>query len=304
MLVIAGGVALYISSRAAVDAMGGEKLSSAGRLAIGSWMPIAVVAILAMVLNRAAISIGVIFGTSVASLSLVVGAVTCLAPPVAPQAARRIWPTVVPAAMLAFLAGFRGELTYLHAIVLGIEGLVLLWVWRSGDGRTTPIAVKSGGRLLRRVQMVLAIALAVIGAWAGVRGTERTSELSDIASAGLLSATLLSPLLVLPMLGAGMDLAHRGQSAVAVTAQIGVVLLNLCFLLPLVIGVGYWSKKTPVPFPLAVWRVDVVAILVLGLFLLPVSIGKWPLSKTNGLGLVVAYAAYLLLVTTLGMTMI
>jgi Ca2+/Na+ antiporter len=306
MLVVAGGVALYISSRAGADALRSRVGDSPGRMAVGLWMPIGVVALLAMRVNRPEIAIGVIFATSVASLSLVVGAVTFLSPPMIPVMGKGIWPTVVPAGMLAFLAGFRGELNWVHASVLALEGVVVLWVWR-GPTALEKSADKTGEKrfwMLRVVQFVLAIGLAGIGAWAGVRGTERTSELSEVASAGLLSATLLSPLLVLPMLGAGIDLAHRGKSATAVTAEIGVVLLNLCLLLPVVVGVGYWRGTAAVPFPLAVWRVDVVAVIALALFLLPVSQGRWRLNKSNGLALILGYVMYLLLATTLGVMMI
>jgi Ca2+/Na+ antiporter len=328
VLIVAGAVALYISSRAAADALQSNSVPSAGKLAVGFWIPVAMVALTAMALNRPEIAIGVIFATSVASMSLVIGAVTFLSPPIVPITARKIWPTLLPAAMLAFLAGFRSELTYLHGIILAIEGFILLWIWNDSSAeKQTQIRRRRHFPALRLIQLILAIGLAFIGAWAGVRGTERTSQLSEVASAGLLSASLLSPLLVLPMLGAGIDLAHRGQSAISVTAQIAVAILNLCLLLPLVIAFGYVrtlafnhcqtsllflqkffhvdSAPSPtIQFPLAVWRADVVSLIALSLFLLPVSQGRWALSKGNGMALIIAYAAYLLLATTLGVRMV
>jgi Ca2+/Na+ antiporter len=54
------------------------------------------------------------------------------------------------------------------------------------------------------------------------------------------------------------------------------------------------------PFPIAVWRIDVVLLILLGLFLLPVSFGLWEIRKSEGLFLIFIYAAYLVGTTLLG----
>jgi Ca2+/Na+ antiporter len=330
VLVALAGFALYIASRAAVDALVDMRFPTPGKLAIGHWLPIAAVALGAMLLNRPEIAVGVIFATSVASLSLGVGAVTFLHPSTPPSAARRTWPLALPTAMMAFLAGFRGELTAIHAVVLAAQGIIVCVVWNDPTPISGPVQViradpspRSRSVIFRFIQLILAVALAAVGAWAAVRGVDRASHTSEIASTGLLAATLLSPLLVLPMLGSGVDLAHREQSGVAISADVGVVLLNIGVLLPMIIGVSYLrhylvqnghdlplvqsvfhvelsEPPAAVPFALAAWRVDVVALIALSLFLVPVSIGKWALSKFDGLALIAGYAAYLLLVVTIG----
>jgi Ca2+/Na+ antiporter len=102
------------------------------------------------------------------------------------------------------------------------------------------------------------------------------------------------------------------------------VLLNLCLLLPLVILTSYtrqivvdWDKLHPaavaattepaeavyqlraVPFPLAVWRVDTVLLIVFGMLLIPVSLGRLTLRKPEGLALAILYAVYLVISTAL-----
>jgi hypothetical protein len=379
ILIVTAGVLLYIASRAGADALAGIATLSPGRMAIGHWVPIAAVALLAMIVDRSDVALGVVSASSVACLSLAAGTVAFLAPPgestPAPAWARRPWPMILPTAMLVFLAGFRGELTLTHAGILLVEGVVVLLLWtdtepargRDEDG-LPPVASRAGARArispLRVLQLLLAVGLAAIGAWAAVHGAARGSGATrtiytdvDVASAGLLAATILSPLLVLPMLGGGVELAHRGQGWVAITSQVGVVLLNLCLLLPVVVVEGHYhplrtavqwtqaefrgepyfsaatvvtqapatrpattrtSSTSPsieddepepvaakaVPLPLAVWRVDVVALIALGLFLLPVAIGRWPLSKGQGLGLIAGYIAYLLLAMMLGVRLI
>lgn len=331
VLLLLAAIALYIASRSAADALAGGAIPTPGRLALGQWLPIAVVALVAMVLHFPAIAVGIIFATSVASLSLAAGIVVFMQPMLAPPVARWAWPLLLPAALLAFLAGFQGELTGLHAVILAIEGMFALLLWngphasRPGAGVDIPpplSARRRRGMPLRLVQFVLAIALAVIGAWAMVHGADRTTHLSATASMGLLAATLLSPLLILPMLGAGVDLAHQHRSDIAVSSQVAVVLLNLCALIPLIVAVSYgqsyasahagpwmflrdWfqarsASSAAVPFPLAPWRVDAVLLIVLGLFCLPVALGKWTWSKRDGLALIGGYAAYLLLTMAMG----
>jgi Ca2+/Na+ antiporter len=51
----------------------------------------------------------------------------------------------------------------------------------------------------------------------------------------------------------------------------------------------------PLHFPAIVWRVDCVMLMLLGLALLPMSLGRWLPGKTEGAVLIFLYAAYLLL---------
>ena len=55
----------------------------------------------------------------------------------------------------------------------------------------------------------------------------------------------------------------------------------------------------PVPFPLAVWRVDTALLIVFGLLLIPISLGRLTLRKPEGLALAVLYAIYLIISTAL-----
>ena len=97
-----------------------------------------------------------------------------------------------------------------------------------------------------------------------------------------------------------------------------MTLLNLCVLLPAVVlthyvrgivlamlsGAREWSvihpQLTPMPFPLAVWRVDSVMLILLGLLLVPISLGRWSIRRSEGGALVLLYAAYLVMATILG----
>jgi len=230
---------------------------------------------------------------------------------------RRTWPLVLPAAMLVLVAGFSGRLTWVHAVMLLALGgsFLLVWLDRSpaepaaANAGPVPPVPETGSDTRRLLQLLLAIALAGLGAWAAVRATVSGGE-SRGMSPGLVGATVLSPLLMLPTLGTTTALAQRGHTGPAVTALVGTVLLNLCALVPAVVLLGYLSSAyshraeagsllelfqkyaQPTPYPLLVWRVDTVLLAVLGFAMIPVAIGRWLPGRFEAILLVFVYIAY------------
>ncbi|HLL88272.1 MAG TPA: hypothetical protein VK324_03120, partial [Tepidisphaeraceae bacterium] len=80
--------------------------------------------------------------------------------------------------------------------------------------------------------------------------------------------------------------------------------INLCVALPMAVGVWYaaragWLPDLPaaIPFPLGVWRVDTVLLIVLSLPLVPTAMNRWTLGRAEGVGLILMYGVYLVLVT-------
>jgi Ca2+/Na+ antiporter len=358
---------MYIASKALSDAIVGGRTNAPGRLAIAQWLPLAVLALMAVLTNRPAIAMGLIFSSSVACLCLSTGAVALLGLFPAYDRGRRSWTLLLPAALLVLLAGFQGAVTLFTSAIFIAQGLVVLLIWT--DRKTVRAEVadettalqttalqtttfetatfeattlrqdeKTPARRVeyRRLQCVLALAVACVGAWLALHGVERVAQGSEFASAGLLTATLLSPLLVLPMIGSGTEMAQKQQSSAAVDSHMGVVLLNICALLPMAVTASYFRQWfmgwlvprihlpwvtdwlfprlfiSPVPasistsapvvvdyhalaFPLGVWRVDVVMLIALGLFLLPVALGRWIITRQQGLWMMVGYAVYLTL---------
>ena len=55
------------------------------------------------------------------------------------------------------------------------------------------------------------------------------------------------------------------------------------------------QNESPLNFPLIVWRVDSVMLLVLGLALLPMSLGRWLPRRAEGTLLILLYAVYMVL---------
>jgi hypothetical protein len=341
LLLVVGMGLLYVASRAAVEALVPDGEGAPGWRAVGHHLPMAAVAVAGVALREPALAVGVLFGASVASLSLGVGsmAITTEGKIEAPAGWRRVWPFVVVVAVLAMLAGLSGTLTAGHAGIFLAEGLVLWLLWGERQGE----AVKR--RRVRPGMLALAVLLAGVGAWAAARGAVELSRGARAVTVGTVAATMLGPMLVLPMLGTGTGLAMRGMAGAGVTSQVGVVLLNLCLWLPVVIGATHLQAKYPklavtqattmpvlvpttVPatgpatspatqqageeeavsgmpkpalvFPIIVWRIDTVVLLVLGLVLLPAAIGRWSLGKRDGVIMIFVYVAYLMVVAAAG----
>jgi len=320
-LLLIGAVLLYVASRAGVDALSGGR-TSPGRRAVGHWIPIAATGLVAVALRRADLAISVVFATSVGSLSLLVGSISIISPDSdAPPAFRRLWPFALPAALLVLLVGFTGQFRWQHALVLLIEGGVLLLAWKElsvageavaavGDVDTVP----APGRGSRRLNLALSVCLALVGAAAAVLGAERIGRDLPQISATACVVAVLGPLLVLPMLTGGAALAQKKRAWVAMTSGVGVVLLNLCLLLPMLVFLWYpvnavhWDPSaflhlrlselggvSPMPFAWVTWRLDSVVLVLLAFMLVPASMGRWRLQRAEGLTLIVLYGVYVLM---------
>jgi Ca2+/Na+ antiporter len=331
------GVAIlwYVAARAATDALAGsDPGGTPGRRAIAHWMPVVIVAMYAIAKGEPALALGVVFASSVAALSLVLGVVTLTTPPALIAVdARRKWAFVLPAALLALLAGFRGELTLTHALAFAVEGLALLLLWRDRPANVLAAAlpdpetaIETSGQAqtmrpgwLSPVQIVLALFLAALGAVGALWGAHDLAGKWNVAGPGIVATLLLGPSLVLPMVGSGTMLAHRGQYTAAISMLVGFVLLNLCALLPALIVTwhlthataasaasagtplataaayvqGMFAHDPPLIYSMSVWRVDTVVLLVVGVFLLPVSIGRWMPGKIEAAALILGYVIYL-----------
>lgn len=368
VLLLAGAAAgWYAASFTASEALAGGKLALRRRV-FAQWLPIITLALVATLAQQTNVALGVLLASSVAALSLVLGIVTIShefgrrptdpggfpvveahgpvvverhhgavdAPSSSPSVARRVWAFVLPAAMILLLAGFTGRLSGMHALLLAVEGLAILSLWNARgefdevDASAADVAPRAAPR--RAIEFALAILLALLASWAGLRATLDVSRQIGLVSGGFVSALLVAPALILPMIGSGMMLARANLYSGAVSASVGIVLLNLCFGLPLVIGVWYakplWAGRTErlvamvtpangqpttapavaddpgalapdpsVRFPISLWRVDTVVLVVLGLVLLPLAFGRWLPGKFEGVLLVCVYVIYMGLTT-------
>jgi len=252
-------VGWYVSAKALDEAIQGRR-HTPGRRALAWWVPTALLVLISLLVNHPEIATGVIFASSVACLTLVLGIVTIAAQAHAEHsdspAQRRTWAFVLPAALVSLLAGFSGELRWTHACILAIQGLAILSLWNAptrspsvasaGGPSAGTTAYRAGSVGQRMTQLALAVVLAVVAGWGGVIAARDLSAQLGLSSAALPAALILAPALVLPMIGAGSIAAHEGHHQQVVSSQVGFVLLNLCGLLPLSTTLwqtrGYWQR--------------------------------------------------------------
>jgi cation:H+ antiporter len=324
-LLLGGAAALFVASRLLAVFIP-RSLTSLGARAFAFFIPIALVALTASLLGRPEMAISVVFGTSVGAMTTAIGFIA-VASPIGggPSRWRRLWPFLLAPALLVLVAGFDGTLHWRHATALLTEGLVLLALWREqpeSPGVATAISVEpdlsSIPPLARILTAIAAILLAAAAAWAVTHGSIAPTLGGRRLSTGATGATIISLSMVMPMMYGTWRMASAGRSWAPVTAQVGVVFLNLCLLLPLLILMPYVAQWAPeiakyagesmiadgrmqnLFMPPAVWRIDNVILIVVGILLIPVAIGKWTLSREEGLFLIAAYFFYLTATLAIG----
>jgi Ca2+/Na+ antiporter len=333
--ILAALVLMYIAGRAALDATIDTRSATAARLAWTMVVPIGLTAVLAVMMHRPEIAVGVLFAASVAALALVNGLCAFLSPTAeVPGMARRVWIFLIPLSMLALVAGFSGHLTLQHAAIFALQGGFIYYV------RTDPVATleddpipslldaqerpRKARQPWRMAELALAGVVVLIAAYLLIESA--SAARSPLARFGdsLLAVGIFSPVLLLPMVGVGAALSQRGRTIATAHASVLLTVLNLCVLLPLVILLWYlrpmieglWARvspmavasvapvryqlNTPTPFPLASWRLDSVVLVILAVAALPVALNRLPLGRREGMALIVLYTVYLVANALLG----
>lgn len=332
-----GGAALtfYIAARTGADALTRRRAhprDAASGLVVAHWLPTAAVVAM-MVRDQPEGAVSMIFASSVACLTLALGTVLLSAPaPLSPDALadaphRRAWPMLLPAAVLALLAGFSARLTPKHALIFALQGVVALVLWSDDrDARaaaphdviSSPTSAERsrGGAAPVVLEAILWIGLSLTGGWLANRAA--TDLIRDVPrlTVGIISAMMLAPAVTLPLIGTGLGLTRDGRpDSAVVSACVGCALMNLCALLPLTILAAHvvnavraggvaslasaaWLNPGPndpsLPFPMAVWRIDTVLLIVLGAIMLLISSNHWLPRRGEALVLLIVYGAYML----------
>jgi len=80
-------------------------------------------------MGQVGVAIGLVFGSSVACLSLVMGLSSCFGGLRELPANSRLWLLVLPAALLVLMMGFHGSFTMAHGMMLLVMGATFLAVW-------------------------------------------------------------------------------------------------------------------------------------------------------------------------------
>jgi len=315
ILLFLGGLGLLVSVMLSARAMEFEADATPRRRILAHWLPIVAAVLLATLLGYGEMGVAMIFGTSVAMLSVVSGFVVISGPLMdVPTQARRMWPFLPVLATLVFVLGLRGTLGVFEVTALGVQGLLLFLLWGSVKYSSPRPQESSRTGALQVVGLLAAMALAAVGAWAATRGANTLSTIDIRYPGTVIAATLLSIALALPMVSSGVQAASEGRTAVPIGAQVYIVMLNFTVLLPgtilLRILLRAMSRPTTAPasgfviesflYPRLSWRIDAVAILILSLLLVPIAEGKFRMDRRLGGWLIFAYCVYLMTTLVVG----
>lgn len=321
LLLAGASLAFYIASRlgAAVLDRGGNNPAGA---AAAHWLPMAAVTF-TVLKNYPHAAVSIIFASSVACLTLVPGVTLMSATQPAPGAPitveplntndRRAWSMVLPAALLTLLAGFRGFFTLFHALLFLVQGVAVLLAWTTSPEDSNVVeAVERSNPIGVVVNVIFWILLTLVGAAVATAGIADVSSRVPHMTTGVVGALMIAPALVLPMIGSALSLSQRGQQSAVISTSVDCVLLNLCVLLPITIIVwqvmSNWSSGgiegllrgrlfdqpvSPLPYPMAAWRIDAVMLIIFGAALLLISSKRWIPSRVEGAVGVIAFALYM-----------
>jgi Ca2+/Na+ antiporter len=314
-LLFLGGMGLLVSVMFAARAMQFEQDGTPTRRIFAHWLPIVAAVLFVTGMGFGEMAVSIIFGTSVALLSVVSGFVVLAGPLMeVPNGPRRLWPFLPVLATLVFVLGLRGTLGFFEVTALVIQGLLLLLLWGSSKRTSVEAPNPYPTRPLQIIGLICAMALAAVAAWAGTRGARTLSQLDIRYPSAVIAATLLSIALALPMVSSGVLAASEGRTALALGAQVGIVMLNFTVLLPVTILLRIFltavNRPTTAPtsgfmiepflYPRLSWRIDAVALLILSLLLVPIAEGKFRLDRTLGGWLIFAYCVYLMTTLLVG----
>jgi Ca2+/Na+ antiporter len=244
------------------------------------------------------IAVGVPFSAAVAAITLALGIVLFVAPPepanggFASRTARpkQIWAFLLPTGLLSLLIGFTGELTMRSGLMLAAEGAAILTVVSGSRSRSAAslerLADDSTDSARANIHPILALQ-------------------SPAFRPGVSAVLALGPAIVLPMIPPLATLAERGRRDEATSSIVAFALLNICLVVPLliiahrlipsVIATTQPIEVASLPFPILVWRLDTILLSTVGLLLLPTAIGRWTLSRGEGVALIGFYVLYLFL---------
>jgi Ca2+/Na+ antiporter len=275
-----GALLVYFASRMLAEPVygivgRGTSKSEAGaiprplRAALGHWLVIAALALGAVLAGQSDLAIGIVFSSTIATLSVGVGLLAALryrsedanaamsigASELATEplevptgtstgtsTGAAAWRLLVPAALVPLLGGFSGRLGVLDSVILLGIGILAVMLWRGGRHSASGVQsesasnAKSIGLVLGSgLGLLLALVLSGIAAALILRGAGVIMRAWEVPPTGV-AAELLGPIVVIPLvaLASAPDKTSQATKIDPLARCAGVALLNLCLLLPIV----------------------------------------------------------------------
>jgi cation:H+ antiporter len=301
LLVLVGAALLFAGGEVLVGSAG--KLARAwgmSPLAVGITVvafatssPELAAILMASIRGSAEVALGAVVGSNISNIGLILG-FTALIAPVAARARflRREVPFMLGVTLLLFAVTWNGRVGPIEgAGLLALLGVYLAVLLRTDE--KVEVEEEFAGRYRRDsfpvwralLGVTLGVALLTGGAWSLVEGAVGLAAGLGI-SERVIGITVVALGTSLPELASCLSAARRGESDIVLGNLVGSNIFNVLGML------ASASLLSPLSFPAAGIRTDLLVLLVLSLVLVPFLLTGRRIERWEGAALVIAYIAY------------
>ncbi len=289
-LLVGAAITFYLGTHLLWQGFGGHRARSPMARGMLIAMPMVLIAIWMAIGDRAVNGIAILMTGATLLLTLTLG-VCAISNPHNGTLQSPTLRLLAPLAAATFVIGLSGELNLTHAICLAAMTIVLLWT----------LPPKPDGELaaVKPALTAAGSACLIVGAAAMILAVTRLMQLPIVPLAG----PVVVPLVLLASVGLLVGDVHAGAGESAVDTIVGAAIALLGIGIPLAIVAAHvvWFSASPtqpatqpaIVMPIASWRIDSVLITLLSILLLPVSLGRFSLSRLEGFLLVLACMGYM-----------
>lgn len=272
-------------------------------VAFGTSAPELLISVQSILDGQPGLAIGNVVGSNTANILLVLGVPALVAGLGASQAdTRKSYITMIAATILFIVLSFFGPITWWHGLIL-LTALALTLLDSARDARKSMKSAadeeepEGADPSLAGWKIAAFLLAGMIGLPLGAKLLVDNAVI--IATDFGVSATVIGLTLVaigtsLPELATTVMAALRNKADVALGNVIGSNVFNLLAI------IGIASFVGPMPVPAAFLKLDLWVMLGASLLIAPVVFGKKRMAKTWGVGLTLAYIAYLYVALTNG----
>lgn len=264
-------------------------------VAMGTSMPELLVSLMAALKGNPELAIGNVVGSNIVNISFILGASILIFPIEVDQEARKIhWP-VMMAASLIFIAfcwndRFGRVEGMVFILLLVVYAIAMIGASRRKQQVATPLSTVQPGPLWRSLmQLTFGVAALAFGADMFVDGAVQLAGILGVSDQ-LVGVTIVAVGTSLPELITSIMAAFRKQPDISLGNLIGSNIFNLLGI------IGITATISPIPIDLGSFGLDVAAMILIALVLLPLMFWGRKLGRPHGAILSLTYVVYILLV--------